>query len=373
MQKLARRVAQAQRQAGRRSRQRVERENIDNRTRNRQALRAGVAEVRQNLKDAKQARQEDWEMGPLAPKRDLGFNNYGAFRETVRQDWTNHGLHQPRPELLHQRCAWAGGVKQLNLAVGDRVVIRDGPDKGKLDTIKSIQPESGTVTLEKHHRALAVGMFDSPARSQAMPISVGSIRLVYPITNPETGVTRDVVINQLKAVPPNMKSENMTLDRWEFGNKWDRLVPGINVVIPWPDVEAPEFEATPSDTVREQVEERTFYYSLLSPPMPGKVIDELRNKYSRFRTRHEPSYIAQKQMEEELVQARTEAIKSMQTPLDEFHEMQREIRDSQGEPELTDDMLQKIGEVMASKKAALLTEAGVSEVHPPSLPTAGSQ
>ena len=152
MQRLAKRAAQAQRQAGRRTAQRLERDNIDNRIRNRQALRGAVSEVRQNLKDARQARKEDWEMGPLAPKRDLGFNNYGAFRENVRQDWSNYGLHQVHPRIVEQRCAWAGGVKQLNLAPQDRVVIMDGPDKGKIDRVKEVQVESGTVTLEKHHR-----------------------------------------------------------------------------------------------------------------------------------------------------------------------------------------------------------------------------
>ncbi|EFY99331.1 hypothetical protein X797_002320 [Metarhizium robertsii] len=368
MQKLVKRTAQAQRQATRRARQQMEQDNIDNRMRNRQALRSAVSEIRQNLKDARQARREDWEMGPLAPKRDLGFNNYGAFKEMVRQDWTNYGLHQARPQLIEHRCAWAGGVRQLNLAPQDRVVIMDGPDKGKIDRIKDVQAENGTVTLENHHRALSVGMFDNPARSQAMPISVGSIRLVYPLRNPETGVTKDVIINQLKAVPPNMQSSNMSLDRWQYGKKWDRLVPGLNVVIPWPEVQTPEFEATKADTVREQVEERTFYYGLLSPPMPDQVLDELRNKYSRFRTRHEPWYIQQKEMEEAGKKGRLEAIKSMQTPLEEFHERQRELRDTQGEPELSEEMLEKIGEYMAKKKDAALHQAGVSEVSSPQAP-----
>ncbi|KAK2591735.1 hypothetical protein QQS21_010556 [Conoideocrella luteorostrata] len=362
MQKLVKRAAQAQRQATRRAQQRMEQENIDNRIRNRQALRSAVSEVRQNLKDARQARKEDWEMGPLAPKRDLGFNNYGAFKESVRQDWTNYGLHQARPQLVEKRCAWAGGVRQLNLAPQDRVVILDGPDKGKIDRIKDVQAENGTVTLEVHHRALSVGMFDNPARSQSMPISIDSIRLVYPITDPETGITKDVIINQLKAVPPNMQSSNMSLDRWQFGKKWDRLVPSLNKVIPWPEVEVPEFEATKSDTVREQVEERTFYYNLLAPPMPDQVLDELRNKYSRFRTRHEPWYIEQKEMEEAAKKGRLEAIKSMQTPLEEFHERQRELRDTVGELELPEEMLERIGEFMAKKKEIALNHAGMSEV-----------
>jgi hypothetical protein len=152
MQKLAKRAAQAQRQASRRARQQMDQENVDGKLRSRIALRSAVQEVRQNLKDARTARKEDWELGPLAPKRDLGFNDYGAFKENVRQDWSNYGLHQPNPKVIEQRCAWAGGVKQLNLAPGDRVVINDGPDKGKIDRIKSVQPQVGTVTLEHRHQ-----------------------------------------------------------------------------------------------------------------------------------------------------------------------------------------------------------------------------
>ncbi|KAG5985613.1 hypothetical protein E4U43_005971 [Claviceps pusilla] len=362
MQKLAKRAAQAQRQATRRARQQMERQNIDHRIQNRQALRSAVSEIRQNLKDARQARKEDWELGPLAPKRDLGFNNYGAFAENVRQDWTNSGLHQQKPQLIEQRCAWAGGVRQLNLAPQDRVVIMDGPDKGKIDRIKDVQPESGTVTLQTHHRALSVGMFESPMQSQPMPISIASIRLVYPIPDATTGITKDVIINQLKAVPPNMQSPNMSLDRWQYGKKWDRLVPGLNMVIPWPEVEVPEFETTKSDTTRQQVEERTFYYNLLAPPMPEVVLDELRNKYSRFRTRHESWFIEKKEKEEAIKRGRAESIKSMQTPLQEYHERQKELRDTQGEPELSEDLLEKMGELMAKKKEMALQRAGVSEV-----------
>ncbi|QYS99633.1 Ribosomal protein MRPL40 [Trichoderma simmonsii] len=362
MQKLAKRAAQAQRQASRRTRLQMEQENIDGKLRSRLALRSAVEEVRQNLKDARQARKEDWELGPLAPKRDLGFNDYGAFKENVRQDWSNYGLHQPSPKVVEQRCAWAGGVKQLNLAPGDRVVIQDGPDKGKIDRIRSVQPQVGTVTLEHRHQAVVQGMFGNPSRPQPMPISIGSVRLVYPITNPETGVTRDVVINQLKAVPPNMQSRNMSLDRWQYGKKWDRVVPGLNVVIPWPQVEVPEFETMAADTVREQVEDRSFYYGLLSPPMPEQVVDELRNKFSKFRTRHEAWYIEKKETEEALKKGRRETIKAMQTPLDEFHEKNREARSEAGEPELSEEMLAKIGEFIAKKKSAALENAGAAEV-----------
>lgn len=152
MQKLAKRAAQAQRQASRKGRLQMRQDRIDTEYRNRTGLRNAVAEVRQNIKDARQARMEDWELGPLAPKRDLGFNGYGAVREGLRQDWSNFGLHKTHPKTLQQRCAWAGGPQQLNLAPQDRVVLLDGPDKGKIDRIKTVHAETGNVTLENHHR-----------------------------------------------------------------------------------------------------------------------------------------------------------------------------------------------------------------------------
>jgi len=205
-------------------------------------------------------------------------------------------------------------------------------------------------------------MFGNDARSQPMPLAIDAIRLVYPITNPETGTTRDVVIHELKAIPPNMKSPNMTLDRWEHGYKWDRIVPGINVVIPWPEVQVPKAETFEGDTIRADAEERTFYYNLLSPPMPETIIDELRNKFSKFRTRHEDWYVQQKEAEAMSKQARLESIKSMQTPLQEFHEMQREKRAEEGEPELSEEMLEKLGAIIAQRKDAALKKAGVSEI-----------
>lgn len=195
-----------------------------------------------------------------------------------------------------------------------------------------------------------------------MPISIDSIRLVFPLTNPETGVTRDVMIQQLKATKPNMGSENMSFDRWHYGKRWDRFVPILNTVIPWPEVQAPEHEAKAADTVREQVEQRTFYYSLLAPPMPDTLIDELRNKYSRFRTRHEQWYIAEKEAEADEKQRMHEMLQSMQTPLEEFQEKRRETRAAMGEPELSEEMLAKLGEIMAQKKAEALKQAGVSEI-----------
>lgn len=197
-----------------------------------------------------------------------------------------------------------------------------------------------------------------------MPLSIGAVRLVYPVTNPETGVTKDTIIHQLKAVPPNMQSEHMSLERWEHGQKWDRVVPGINMVIPWPEVNVPKFETHDADTPRTDVENRSFYYNLLSPPMPESVIDELRNKYSKFRTRHEPWYVAKMEAQANSAKRQHAMLMSMQTPEDEFYAQKQEAKAAKGEPELTDEMLEKLGQIMAQSKAASLEDAGLSEVTP---------
>ncbi|KFA61217.1 hypothetical protein S40285_06449 [Stachybotrys chlorohalonatus IBT 40285] len=372
MQKLLKRANQAQRQAQRRATEVAKRDRINAINRNKESLRRANQEVRQNLRDSRQARQDAWELGPLAPKRDLGFNGYGLLKESARTDWSMDGRLSLKPELLEKRCAWAGGSKQLNLAPKDRVVILDGPDRGKIDRIKEINLAVGSVTLENCHQVMSAGLMgDQQYRAQPMPLPIDSIRLVHPITDPNTGVTRDVIINELKSVGSNMNSPHMTFDRWEYGKRWDRVVPSLNTVIPWPAVEPPKLTTHKIDTIRENVEDRTFFYSLLSPPMPESVIDELRGKYSRFRTRHDAEYVARKEAEAAAKKQTHEINKSMQTPLEEFHEKQRQLRAQEGEPELSDAMLEKIGEIIARKKKEALGNAGMTEVSPTSMPPTG--
>lgn len=195
-----------------------------------------------------------------------------------------------------------------------------------------------------------------------MPISIGAIRLVYPITDSETGMTKDAIINELRAIAPNMDSEHMSYNRWEYGVKWDRVASGINVTIPWPEVQAPEFTTHEVDTPRDVAEDRTFHYNLLTPPMPPKILDELRNRYSRFRTRHEEEYVAKKEAQEARKKGTHAMLQSMMTPLDEFHAKNRELKAARGEPQLTDDMLEKLGQIIAKTKAVTLEDAGVTEI-----------
>lgn len=182
------------------------------------------------------------------------------------------------------------------------------------------------------------GLQDTAAIPARLPIS--SIRLVHPIRDEEAGVTRDVIIKKLQPI-------KITPDRATRTVTWSRMVPGLNVTIPWPEMEKPEEPEVACDTKRIDLEQRTYIPTLLKPPMPETLIDELRNRYSKFRTRHTEEYIRKKEAEQAAKKEARRKEKKMWTPVQEFNRLQRAMRRSRGQPELTEEMLAKIGEVMA--------------------------
>jgi large subunit ribosomal protein L24 len=192
-----------------------------------------------------------------------------------------------------------------------------------------------------------------PERSTInMAIPISAVRLVHPVTDHETGTTRDVIIRELRSV-------NFRHDRLTRTTEWDRYVPGLNIVIPWPDPSEPDEKVYAVDTPREYVQEQTFVPTLLAPPMPPGFIDRLRNPYSRFRTRHEAWYIAEKEAAEAEKKRVRQFAKEMRTPIQELRDRTKAERKARGEPDLTEEMLEKIGEVMA--RNLRLDQAGVAE------------
>lgn len=113
---------------------------------------------------------------------------------------------------------------------------------------------------------------------------------------------------------------------------------------------APEY---PDDTVRFEVESRTWTPTLLRAPMPGSVIDELRNKYSRFRTRHDAGYqLALENRARRKAEYKAWAERGggmMVLPAKEGRRVEREGLKGRGEPRLERELLERIGEVMAKK------------------------
>lgn len=191
---------------------------------------------------------------------------------------------------------------------------------------------------------------DKTVRNMEGPVALASIRLVYPLTDTETGETRDVIVKKLVNTSFFHNKETKR-------TSWKRMIPGLNVVVPWPKQDPVEKKEYDIDTLRIDVETRTFMPTLLRPPMPMSVIDELRNKYSKFRSRHDPEYIEAKMQEDRDAEARKKQMEQMRTPLKEINRRERKLRKAKGKGTLTPGMLERIGRMIAQKRQLSLGPA----------------
>ncbi|KAH8821187.1 hypothetical protein F5884DRAFT_77577 [Xylogone sp. PMI_703] len=359
MQKVIRRTLLAEKQAARRLARKKDAEHRDwLKSRWEQQIYAD-RETSKMIKQARLNRREDWEMGPLAPKRDVGDakETYGSINSQLMR-----GVELTKEEM--DEVLKPVGGRYVNIVPNDRVVLLEGRDKGKIGKVLSTDPKRNECTVEGCNLvdvAVPQWMLDAddsdrrPIRSLPKPVPLTSVRLVYPLTNPETGETRDVIIKKLV-------NSRVWHDRHSGTTKWSRIVPGLDIVIPWPKKEPKQYKDNDCDTLRLDVEVRSFVPTLLRPPMPESVIDELRNKYSIFRTRHDPEYIEKKMAEDQENEAKKKLAEEMRSPLKELNRKERKLRKAKGKGELTSDMLAKIGEVIARKRESALEAAGVSKV-----------
>jgi large subunit ribosomal protein L24 len=196
-----------------------------------------------------------------------------------------------------------------------------------------------------------------PVRTIEQPVPIDKVRLIFPLTDRETGVTRDVIVKKLV-------SGKIRVDRVTGKRKWARIIPGLNIAVPWPKIEPKQHKDCAVDTLRAEVESRTFVPTLFRPPFPSTVIDELRNKYSKFRTRHDPEYVAAKMKEDELKEEKKKLAKEMRTPLKEINRKLRKMKKAKGKGELTVAMLEKLGQIIATKRQVALDAAGMEKIEP---------
>ncbi|GAB1731250.1 hypothetical protein NU195Hw_g4221t1 [Hortaea werneckii] len=340
MQKVIQRTQRAERAAGRKlakAREHYEKGESWSRS---QTLNRMQRSANANIRNARRARQEDWERGPLAPRRDVGDKKatYGAMSMYDFQ----------LPELDP-----ANRPKWMHISVGDRVVVVNGRHRGRISTVEDVEKSNGSVRVKGLNVVdLSIpewmqeerGADPEPIHSMPRSFSINDVRLVYPLPDPETGIPRDVVIDRLINI--NYEFDKAKKE-WTQG---DRLIPGTNTIIPWPEKADEYHEDFENDTLRLNVDEQTFRPFLLHPPMPLSVIDELRNKFSRFRTRHDWDFIERKELEDERVEKRKELAKGMRTPLQELAEVRRKEREEK-QRDLSDEQLAKIGEVIAAERA----------------------
>ncbi|KAI9761171.1 MAG: hypothetical protein M4579_001218 [Chaenotheca gracillima] len=342
MEKVLRRTALAKAQAVRKAMLRKGKEKSLNRViRDNDKTNIYRAEAK-DVRNAQKARREDWELGPLAPRRDVGDlqDTYGTIDARRMQ-----GIELPREQ--QRKRLW-------NIVEGDRVVILEGRDKGKIGRVRSTSKEKDEVMVEGLNMVeVPVPKWLRETSNEPMPpvqimemgIPVNNVRLVHALTDPETGTTRDVIVKKIE-------TGSVFHDKQYGGRHWTRYIAGLGVRIPWPVKEPVNEKDTEADTLRIDVESQTWAPTLLRPPMPLSVIDELRNRYSVFRDRHDEDFVAQRQAEDEAAIAKKKADKLlMETPVKQLNRVKRMENRAKGQPTLTEEMMEKIGEVMARNKS----------------------
>ncbi|KAB8303149.1 hypothetical protein EYC80_004598 [Monilinia laxa] len=361
MQKVIRRTILAEKQAARRLAKRQRKNELDEFALRQDRMKQTGTENLRRIKENRLVRREDWELKELAPKRDVGsqVDTYGSIKAQF--------IEQPemrRQDVLKILDLW-GGKKHLNIREGDRVVVVEGRDKGKIGQVQKIDKQRAEVTCEGLNLIdvaipewmLGEGEDSRPTRSIPQGISLKSVKLVFPYTDPATGLTRDVIAKKLV-------HHKMFRDRHAQTVRWQRIIPGAgdrpDIIVPWPKTEPREKKEYDCDTLRITVDEKSFVPTLLTPPMPGSVINELRNKYSVFRTRHDPEYVEKKLEEDRQNEAKKKAIASMRTPLKEINRRERQIRKAKGKGKLTRGMLVRIGQVISRKRGAVMRQVGIS-------------
>ncbi|PCH05083.1 protein of unknown function DUF1747 [Penicillium occitanis (nom. inval.)] len=253
-------------------------------------------------KAAVKARHEDWYKGPLAPQRDSGLTagKYGALdpQDTIL----------PRiPKHLRRQF--------INIAPGDRVVLLTGPDQGKICEVNSVDVESESLTVNDRNQAdyrvpgYAKDENTGDVIVNPVPIPIDDVRLVC--TLEDNGHQYEVVAKHVHGGGPFLSRSNTSTPRHT------RYISGENIRIPWPEEnKVDKLTDEDGDTSRKEVEYETWTPSLSLMPFKASIMDELRNKYSKYRTRHDPAWVEAKKLED----LREEFLKSRKllTPAGEY-------------------------------------------------------
>lgn len=143
MQKVIRRTILAEKQAARRLAKKKDAATRDWAKSNRMQTNYSRREVTTQIKEAKKTRREDWELGPLAPRRDVGDS---------KETYATIGSHRSKGPMLHhkdieEKLKPVGG-RYMNIVAGDRVVLLEGRDKGKIGKIMSTDAKRAECTVQ---------------------------------------------------------------------------------------------------------------------------------------------------------------------------------------------------------------------------------
>ncbi|GAB7348220.1 hypothetical protein MBLNU459_g6217t1 [Dothideomycetes sp. NU459] len=341
MQKAISRTAAAQKHAARRAAQQGAKRANEHEWQYRQTQKNKAAVSASYVKNERVRRREAYEAGPLAPRHDVGedADKYATADPYVINNASGRLWQHYKDEV----CPFAEG---------DRVVMLEGRDKGRIGRLSEVNHKGGVVkvnglNMADWHVPEYMRMEGQDPRAivqQPVAVPFASVKLVHALKDPETGRFQDTIVDNIRLHGAGWDKVTREYKRGE------RFVPALGSRIPWPKEDPPaEKDPYDDDTYRIDVDAQTQRPYLLQPPMPPSVIDELRNKYSVYRTRHDDYHEEALIVEDFNVEAKQALAKTVMTPLMELQE-KKKLQKLAEEKELSDEQLSKIGEVIAQEK-----------------------
>ncbi|KIW18587.1 hypothetical protein PV08_02875 [Exophiala spinifera] len=311
---------------------------------------------RKYVKEERKNRREDWLAGPLAPKRNVAEKaaTYGAASLLLHDGPTfpERALKGPKNEEEELE----GFGNEGNIVVGDRVCVVSGHQGilGRIGQVIEVHRERKEITIEGVNMAdleTPLGTKQSetrPVMSAPLPVPIDTVRLVHKLVDEATGHSRDVIVKHIRYGAPY-------LQRLPYSQlpRHTRYIAGEDIEIPWPEDDAPAYQAYEGDTLRLDVEAQTFQPSLYTAPLRPGIMDELRtDKYSPNRKWHEDDYVRMKILEDARSRWYTE--RRITTPKDELAQEKKRLAAERAaqikEHGVSNQTLSLIGEILRQKE-----------------------
>ncbi|KAF2759653.1 hypothetical protein EJ05DRAFT_305649 [Pseudovirgaria hyperparasitica] len=286
--------------------------------------------------DVKPRWMKDWNAGPLAPRHDLGMAP-GEFGTLDGYDFINYTVPP------QNSSKWIYPFRE-----GDTVAVANGRYKGRIGKIEHVELRTADARLsginksdlrKSEEERFATGSKD-PYGTQEIPLRMDDLRLVAFVSKTgQNGIKAEqpVIVDavtllhaddlprfrpELKGskeyrepVPPKLFKHKRHAD----DETVVRFIAGTNIEVPWPHNEPDLVDEHDCDTKRIEVEDATYMPQLHQAPLPDGLIDELRNKYSNYRVRHDPEYLAKRAYEfQKAEDLKNPDLNHIRTPLQEM-------------------------------------------------------
>jgi len=188
---------------------------------------------------------------------------------------------------------------------------------------------------------------DPDSLTSALPINFDHVRLVHRMGQ------RDVIVDKMEVERFLNPNPNPKHDDSE--NIFKRYIAGTDILLdeskPPEDDDLPS-QYNPHDTYALEVDKVSWEPTLDTPPFPASVLDELRNKFSKMRTRHTDDFIRNKMAIDENEDLRQKSVQLMMSSpkQDHYRQMKAAATKSIEEMTLSDDSLTLIGQYMAKRR-----------------------